>query len=112
MESIFTKGEIIAMDSKQDLKPKPIIVCAAIKSETGAIITGARHFDIIMHKQIDYYRQCTDATYTNWQQGFIDQFGEFYSRSMAMQIVILSGQPFNAERNGGNGFDLYSEGLY
>jgi hypothetical protein len=29
-----------------------------------------------------------------------------------MKIVLETGQKFNAERNGGNGEDLYSEGLY
>lgn len=45
------------------------------------------------------------------EQGFIDQFGDFYNREEAMDIIKLSGQWFDAARNGGN-TELFSEGLY
>lgn len=101
----------------QDLKPKAWIVSAAIRNKD-AIITGARHFDSIMHEQIRHYTHAT-ACQSNvpsyaikWEQGFIDQYGAFYSREDALQIVKENGQPFNAERNSGAGDELYSEGLY
>jgi len=96
---------------KKEIKPR--IVCAAIKYEN-YIIAGARHFDGIMHKAIDILLGTgwTKPKVSDWQQGFIDQWGKFYNRKEAMQIVKASGQPFDAERNSGNGQDLYSEGLY
>lgn len=85
---------------------KPWMVCAANRNVQGAIILGVRHWDKIMLSnplvEID----------GEWEQGFIDQFGRFYNRKDAMKAVKASGQPFNAERNSGNGEDLYSEGLY
>jgi len=47
---------------------------------------------------------------TDFEEGFIDQFGDFLTREEAMQIVKENGQPFNKERNGCNK-DLYSEGI-
>lgn len=87
---------------------KPWMVCAACRHR-GYIITGARHFDTVMRKQVDNYNGLT--SYSNWEQGFIDQWGRFYNRVDAMKAVKESGQPFNAERNGGNGEELYSEGF-
>ena len=90
---------------------KRIIVCAAIK-HMDFIITGARHFDMVMHKQLEKYNAWDNLPSKTWEQGFIDQFGNFHNRHNAMKIVKESGQLFDPERNGGNGFDLYSEGLY
>ena len=89
-------------------KRKPWIVCAACK--TGDFIAaGPRHFDDTMHKQID---AAFDDIPTDWEQGFIDQYGEFYTREEAAKIVKENNQPFDAERNGPSDAVLYSEGLY
>ena len=94
------------------MQRKPWIVCAAMQHKD-CIITGARHFDLIMQRQIELYRIAhNNGNHIKWEQGFIDQFGKFYNRHNAMQIVKESGQPFNAERNSGSGEELYSEGLY
>lgn len=93
------------------ITPRPWIVCAAIKSGH-TIITGARHFDTIMQPHVSIHKDYTDEICIKWEQGFIDQFGNFYNRKDALQIVKESGQPFNAERNSGSGNELYSEGLY
>jgi hypothetical protein len=94
---------------------KPIIVCAAIKNTiAGAIIPSARHYDILMRTlkgELDN-NFGVDTPSSDWEQGFIDQFGKFYNRKDAMKVVKESGQPFNAERNSGSGEELYSEGLY
>lgn len=88
-------------------KPQQIVVCAACK-QGETIICGARHFDRVMHTQIDKM----DVRWASAEQGFIDQFGLFLTREDAMQIVKDNGQPFNLERNGGSDIELYSEGLY
>ena len=82
------------------------IVCAAIRLE-GSIITGARHFDKIMIEQIK-----TDGrSWASSDQGFIDQYCNFYNREEAMDIVIKNKQKFCKDRNG-SGKILFSEGLY
>lgn len=47
-----------------------------------------------------------------WDQGFVDQRGNFYCRVDAMKIVKASGQPFDPKRNGSGNDELYSEGIY
>lgn len=87
---------------------KPWMVCAACK--TGPwIVLGARHWDEIMRSQLDEDELRTSF---DWDQGFIDQWGRFYTREEALVCVKDSGQPFNNERNGGHETQLFSEGLY
>ncbi len=88
-------------------KPQQIIVCAANRVGD-LIICGARHCDPIMRAQA----AAAGVRLTASEQGFINQFGEFLTRREAMDIVLENGQPFDAQRNSGNGRDLYSEGLY
>ena len=99
---------------------KPIIVCAANryidnKQNINILITGARHFDDVMHSVIMQMFPDQDIRRMicgGMEQGFIDQYGLFYNRQDALKVVKENGQPFDAERNSGNGKDLYSEGLY
>jgi len=87
---------------------KPWIVCAACRA-TADVVTSARHFDRLMHEQMNkYYLRKNER----WEQGFIDQWGRFYNRKDALKVVKESGQPFNDKRNGGSDCMLYSEGLY
>jgi hypothetical protein len=87
-------------------KPQEIIVCAACKYETGIILCGPRHHNVNM--------QAHDlGIFTEvYVDGFLNQFAEFRTREESMKIVLENGQPFNSERNGGSGKELYSEGLY
>jgi hypothetical protein len=91
--------------------PKPrVVVCAANKwSET--IVTGARHFDSIMHSQIArMFKYQLPPTPGRWQQGFIDQYGVFMDRREAWQVAEAAGQI--VYRCGGDGEKLFSENLY
>ena len=103
------------MENTEEWQPpkdiKPWIVCAANKCRDHVIL-GARHWDNIMHQQQLAKQHADTGQHWIWEQGFIDQWGRFYNRKDAMKAVLASGQPFNAERNSGNGEDLYSEGLY
>jgi hypothetical protein len=85
-----------------------VVVCAANRLEGGVILCGARHWDDVMCAQAE----AMGIKGGNEEQGFIDQFGTFLTREEAMQIVIESGQTFDADRNGGAGSALFSEGLY
>lgn len=93
---------------------KVIIVCAANQFEDGLIIAGARHFDNVMHgniKRVFNTRDNRADQSSMSEQGFIDQYGRFYSREDAFKIVQENGQPFDLDRNGSHSV-LYSEGLY
>jgi len=67
-------------------RPPSRIVCAAIKNRGGSIICGPRHFDKIMYGQIG---SNTDEWRTA-EQGFVDQYGQFYDRTEAW--IIANGQ--------------------
>ena len=87
------------------------IVCAACK--VGDIIfAGARHWDSVMHTQL---KALEDAGVTDFsceeEQGFIDQFGNFYDRREAFELCHLNHQEVDTESNG-SVQELYSEGLY
>lgn len=96
--------------SKGVIKPTEIIVCAANRRPDGLIVCGARHWDPIMRKVADNLDG--EESGGRWEQGFINQFGEFRNREDAMKVVLNNNQPFNKDRNGGSGIELYSEGLY
>jgi hypothetical protein len=67
---------------------KRVVVCAACKY--GALILcGARHFDKVMHSQLDALnKEQRPKAGSAWKQGFIDQFGVFMDRKEAMQVAI------------------------
>ena len=86
----------------------PHIVCAAQKY-SNIIIPSPRHMDNTAHLLIKLVLGPNGAR--AMEQGFIDQWGRWYSREHAWDVVQWNGQPFNQERNGPSG-TLYSEGLY
>lgn len=89
-------------------KPQSTIVCAACKYND-IIICGVRHWDKIMNK---YRKSLNDKIPSGlFEQGFVDQFGDFHNRGCASAIVKANGQPFDEDRNGSD-TELYSEGLY
>lgn len=74
-----------------------IIVCSAIK-KNDVIIIGIRHFDAFMISQI----KALNENYSQWNQGFIDQFGVFMDRKEAWKIANESKQirrPTGLEEN-------------
>lgn len=90
----------------------PRIVCAANRYPDGTMLIGARHWDSHMHKQAELLRECGKNTRQEHDQGFIDQFGTFYTRTAAWKIASYNGQILR--RCGGdesNGGTLYSENL-
>ena len=93
---------------------KEFIVCAANKYGD-LILCGARHWDGLMHKQVDIlgldkFRELRKEH--GEQQGFVNSRGEFRTRKEAMIIIKENGQPFDQDRNGGSDVTLFSEGLY
>lgn len=87
------------------------IVCAANRTHDGIVVLGIRHYDAFMRQQFismeGFDRRAV------MEQGFVDQFGKFYSRTDAWKIAEAAGQIRlrcgGDDRNGGT---LYSENLY
>lgn len=99
----FTKVYI-----NEDLQVERYVVCAANRRKNdGIIICGARHWDKIMN---DVAQSMGDDNYSDWDQGFIDQYGFYLTRKEAADIVISNKQQLrDYEIRGG---ELYSENLY
>lgn len=103
----------------------PCIVCAACKHPDGRIVCGPRHLDETMWLQIlqiappqwDHIKSLAylPEEAKGWGslsgQGFIDQFGTFYTREEAWLIADAAGQIIEAERGWQTG-RLHSEHLY
>lgn len=92
----------------------PYIVCAACRHGE-FIAAGPRHFDDVMRVQVEAYLEAKglpEETWADFDQGFVDQYGRYYSREDAMAAVKANGQSFDLERNGGHDGWLFSEGLY
>jgi hypothetical protein len=96
--------------SERDFKRR--IVAAANKYDCGFIAVGARHWDVRMRQQILLAREHGRAV-GDEEQGFIDQRGQFLSRTEAWKVAEAAEQiRFRCggdERDGGT---LYSENLY
>lgn len=99
-------------------KVQRTIVCAANKYGD-FIVHGARHYSVGMHFTIDlvgkdalmaYAEECGGYDIDR-DQGFIDQYGTYWSRSDAMQLCLQQGRPLDFKR-GPDAKDLFSEHLY
>ena len=88
----------------------PRIVCAANRLSNGMLIVGARHYDSVMHATIKALKAAGVNVDKDCEQGFIDQFGNFYTREEAWDIALANNQIIR--RVGGDGCKLYSENLY
>lgn len=92
---------------EQPKVPVRVVVCAANRYGE-LIICGARHFDTVMHRQIEA-ANVGDAEH---EQGFIDQWGVFMDREEALAVATAAGQ-INVRRPKSAPFDeLFSEDLY
>jgi hypothetical protein len=82
------------------------IICAANRKRfTGEVVLGIRHHDAFMNRM--------DTEGDPVDQGFIDNRGNFLSRTDAWKVAEAAGQVIR--RVGGdeaNGGTLYSENLY
>ena len=88
---------------------RKIIAAANRLSDTGVLLVGARHWDMVMHRQYEAIKgagcPCHSA---NEEQGFIDQFGQFLNRKEAYEIAHKNEQELVGEDWG----ELFSENLY
>jgi len=97
------------------------IVCAAMLMKDGSVVAGIRHFSPEMRAIMlraygeKYHLQVQE-------QGFVDQFGAFYSREQAWKLADQNGQiirptgweenPKPRPANVGDEGCLFSENLY
>jgi hypothetical protein len=94
-----------------------IIVCAAnrafLEDGTEVLLIGARHWDKHMHRQANVYGDLMCDKHNPDYQGFVDQYGQWFSRVDAMAIAKENGQIRNPEVGGGeHEKELFSEHLY
>lgn len=93
------------------------IVCAAnhfeLKDGGTVVIPGSRHYSKDMAEVIDLIRDKVVTDHVHGEdQGFIDQWGEYWNRKDALIIATHAGQ-INTVREKGAPFDtLFSEDLY
>lgn len=78
------------------------IVCAAMRARHGTIVCGVRHWDEIMHGAAHGK--------SGWEQGFVDNRGQFLTREEARPIALAADQII--QRVGGDEGRLFSENLY
>lgn len=98
------------------MEKKPKIVCAATKVfveqngiEEIVIVCSPRHWDMVAHATFNKMFQ--DPVKINKEiQGFIDQYGDFYTRQEAWVVANKNNQIIR--RVGGDHEKLYSENLY
>lgn len=87
------------------------VVCAAIRASDGSLLLGIRHYSSDMHEQI---RRRDDGPIfmhrTGDDQGFVDQYGVYMTRTEAYMVALLAAQIVHPDACPGQ--LLYSEGLY
>lgn len=87
----------------------PLIVCAAHRhSVTGRIVCGPRHHDALMKSQFAAAEGI--ESWKDSDQGFVDQYGRFWVRELALTIAVQNCQI--RRRCGGDDKRLFSENLY
>ena len=89
-----------------DVNVRRRVVCAAVRDSDGRIVVGPRHFDQTMTNAIYSLPEWSRP----WEQGFIDQRGEFMTREEAHKVAIEADQIIR--RCGGDDARLFSENLY
>lgn len=87
------------------------VVCAANRAGS-TLVLGPRHWHMLMH---DAAEHALGTSYFDheWEQGFIDQHGDWMDRREAWKVAAAAGQIIH--RCGGDTTDggtLYSENLY
>lgn len=85
------------------------IVCAAVRIG-GVVFLGARHFDAHMSRSVADAKGRLFRSSSIAEQGFINQRGEFLTRTEAYTVAEEAGQIIR--RCGGDEGVLFSENLY
>jgi hypothetical protein len=89
------------------LSPQRVVCAACRRKDSGLIVVGARHFDVVMRCVI----KSLHLDYAEWDQGFIDQHCNFLTRKEAFKIAKQQNQILRKTGNQGDQ-SLTSEDLY
>lgn len=94
-----------------------LVVCAANRHPTlDALILGPRHWDETMRMQYDTRENM--PPHSEFEQGFINTWGEFLTREEAWEVALRNDQIIRLvgsqrpEDMGNKDIALYSENLY
>ena len=103
-------------DANTDMWNAQFILCSANQLPDGTLLLGARHDDHLMNAQLDVYLAAhgierEEVIIDRWNQGFIDQWGNFLTRSAAWLVAEKANQ-IKRTGPGFSGPDLYSENLW
>lgn len=96
------------------------VVCAAIRAADGEVLMGLRHYDWLMHRQIEQRGDGSKFMHRlDEDQGFVDQHGVFMDRFEAFRVARAAKQPIDLDQcgtgllpDGAAHHKLYSEALY
>ncbi len=99
------------------MEKKPKIICAATKVDyfteeknlRSVIICSPRHWDIVAREQFKVMN-ISQSRVKSETQGFVDQYGDFYTREEAWVVAEKNKQI--VRRVGGDHEKLFSENLY
>jgi hypothetical protein len=99
------------------MEKNPKIICAATKVEylaedkylKSVVICSPRHWDVIAREQFKVMN-ISQSNVKSETQGFVDQYGDFYTREQAWIIADKNKQI--VRRVGGDHEKLFSENLY
>ncbi|AWY07159.1 hypothetical protein KNT92_gp147 [Klebsiella phage Mineola] len=93
------------------------IVCAAnrfeLKSGGTIVVPGTRHYSVDMANVLDMFRDKLVSDHVHGDnQGFVDQWGEYFTREEALIIATHAGQVNTVRPKSGPANELFSEDLY
>lgn len=87
------------------------IVCGATKFNKDLVVPCIRHFDMVQRDILNRVYDIGGNKMLNLdtKEGFLDQFGQFWSRSKALTIALANEQ---VSKKHGNNRELFTEDLY
>lgn len=94
-----------------------VIVCAALRyPDLGIVIPGARHYSPDIKRLLDRLQELgvmppKKQQVTGDNQGFVDNFGNYWNREQSFIIATHAGQLAGKDKCGSEK-ELYSEDLY
>jgi len=97
--------------SKEERDFQVRIVCAAC-IVNGVVVAGVRHYDQVMHKQIEAMNGWDSAEESgDRKQGFLDNKGQFHDRQQAF-VIAKAAEQIRQKSDYPDSTTLYSEDLY
>lgn len=99
---------------KDEKRPELVVgaVCTLVNKERNQFFTvyGARHYDMLMHAQIQLYEEAFNLELVNHSQGFYTNRGRIVDRKEALEIAKSNNQIIFDIGYKPN--ELYSEMIY